>query len=158
MSFCNFSGHLRHAILSSTNNEFEDIQKEFGSNSTECEFRIMEVDSQIITYLLEDTHTIDNLTQFVNKYLNKELKRKLKSQPIPESNDDPVRVVVTDSFQKEIYDQEKSVLLEFYAPWCGHCKKLAPTYEKLAEKLLNSQKVVIAKIDSTENDTPDFNI
>jgi hypothetical protein len=58
----------------------------------------MEVDSQIITYLLEDAHSVENLTHFINKYLNKELKRKLKSQPIPESNDDPVRVVVTESF------------------------------------------------------------
>lgn len=34
-----------------------------------------------------------------------------------------------------------------YAPWCGHCKKLAPTYEKVATELKG--KVNVAKVDCT---------
>lgn len=40
-------------------------------------------------------------------------------------------------------------LIEFYAPWCGHCKQLAPTYEKVATQLKG--KVNVAKVDVTEN-------
>jgi len=38
-------------------------------------------------------------------------------------------------------DSEKDVLVEFYAPWCGHCKNLAPTWEALANSFSNEKNV-----------------
>lgn len=48
----------------------------------------------------------------------------------------------------------KNVLIEFYAPWCGHCKKLAPILDEAAATLQSEEDVVIAKMDATENDVP----
>ncbi len=45
---------------------------------------------------------------------------------------------------------EKAALVEFYAPWCGHCKQLAPKYEKLANIFASDSEVLIAKVDATE--------
>ncbi|THV07431.1 protein disulfide isomerase [Dendrothele bispora CBS 962.96] len=43
----------------------------------------------------------------------------------------------------------KPGLVEFYAPWCGHCKNLAPTYEQLADAYAHAkEKVYVAKIDA----------
>lgn len=39
-----------------------------------------------------------------------------------------------------------AVLLEFYAPWCGHCQKLAPILEEVAVSLKDDEDVVIAKM------------
>ncbi|KAK3282115.1 hypothetical protein CYMTET_10131 [Cymbomonas tetramitiformis] len=38
--------------------------------------------------------------------------------------------------------------VEFYAPWCGHCKKLTPVWEELAYEL--KDQVIVAKVDGTE--------
>jgi len=49
-----------------------------------------------------------------------------------------------------VKDSNKHVLVEFYAPWCGHCKSLTPIYEKLAGIYSSESDVVIAKLDATE--------
>lgn len=71
-----------------------------------------------------------------------------------------MRVVVARSFEQEVMQTDKDVLLEFYAPWCGHCKSLEPVYKKLAKHLAKSNPdVVVAKMDATANDVhPGFKV
>jgi len=55
------------------------------------------------------------------------------------------------NFDKIVMDTSKDVLVEFYAPWCGHCKRLAPDYEKVAAAFANEPNVVVAKIDADKH-------
>jgi protein disulfide-isomerase A6 len=47
--------------------------------------------------------------------------------------------------------KDKAALVEFYAPWCGHCKKLAPEFEKLGEAFKANKDVLIAKVDCDDH-------
>jgi protein disulfide-isomerase A6 len=51
------------------------------------------------------------------------------------------------NFDEIVFKSKVPVLLEFYAPWCGHCKNLAPTYEEVATNLKGV--ALVAKIDAT---------
>lgn len=44
-------------------------------------------------------------------------------------------MAVAKNFEELVNDSERDVLIEFYAPWCGHCKSLEPKYNELAEKV-----------------------
>lgn len=83
------------------------------------------------------------------------LKPYVKSQRAPKKQTGPVTVVVAHTFGDIVLDNKKDVLIELYAPWCGHCKNLEPIYNDLAKKLKAEKNLVIAKMDATANDLPD---
>jgi protein disulfide-isomerase A1 len=66
--------------------------------------------------------------------------------------------LVGKSFADVVMDSSKDVLVEFYAPWCGHCKSLAPIYDEVAAKLANNPNIIVAKMDSTANEAEGVNV
>ncbi|CAB1351060.1 unnamed protein product [Coregonus sp. 'balchen'] len=125
----------------------DELEQEFGlgaSDGGDLPFVTIRT-RQGFKYTMREEFTRDgkSLERFLEDYFAGRLKRYIKSEPIPEKNKGPVKVVVAESFEEIVNDPEKDVLIEFYAPWCGHCKSLEPKYKELAEQM-----------DATANDVP----
>ncbi|CAG5128365.1 unnamed protein product [Candidula unifasciata] len=103
-------------------------------------------------FRMDDSFSVESFEHFVRGFLAGKIEPYVKSEPVPVSNDEPVKVVVAKNFDDIVNDETKDVLIEFYAPWCGHCKSLAPKYEEVARKLQKEQDIIIAKMDATAND------
>ncbi|XP_010539655.1 PREDICTED: protein disulfide isomerase-like 1-1 [Tarenaya hassleriana] len=97
---------------------------------------------------------VDQIESWVKDYKDGKVEAYRKSQPVPTENNEPVKVVVADSIDDMVFNSGKNVLLEFYAPWCGHCQKLAPILDEVAVSFQSDPSVVIAKLDATANDFP----
>ncbi|CAH1997410.1 unnamed protein product [Acanthoscelides obtectus] len=116
--------------------------------------RLIRLEEEMDKYKPEtDDLSAESLKQFVQDFLDGKLKQHLLSQELPEDWDSkPVKVLVSTNFDEVALDPTKDVLVEFYAPWCGHCKQLEPIYVKVGEHFKDNSDVVIAKIDATANE------
>jgi len=112
----------------------------------------------VLKYEFEGAITAENLVAFVAKFAAGTLSPAYKSEEIPESQENSVVVLVGKSFKSIVHDPTKDVLVEFYAPWCGHCKSLAPIYEQLATKLKHNSNLIIANMDATANEAQGVNV
>ncbi|GFR44575.1 hypothetical protein Agub_g5850 [Astrephomene gubernaculifera] len=110
-------------------------------------------------YKLSEPLTAASVEAFAASVADGSAQPEYKSQPVPEDPvEEGVTVVVGKSVDSVVMDPTKDVLLEVYAPWCGHCKQLEPTYKKLAKRFKKVSSVVIAKMDGTENEHPSIEV
>ncbi|CAD7955497.1 unnamed protein product [Amoebophrya sp. A25] len=101
----------------------------------------------------EDTDKVFRLASFPPKSPKDLLKfiRDWRANKL-EAEKEALVTLTVENFRSVTMDETKHVLVEFYAPWCGHCKNLAPTYRSVAQHFSDRSDVVIAKLDATNKD------
>lgn len=93
------------------------------------------------------------IREVVDDFLAGRLKSTTVSDPVPASQQGPVTVVVADSYEEVVMNNDKDVILLYYSPTCKHCKAMAPSYNDFGELLKPySDRITVAKIDATSND------
>ncbi len=93
------------------------------------------------------THVVaDYLYMYITDH--GDLKNPANNGGIKMSEEGKALHLTDDSFQAEVINSELPALVDFWAPWCGPCKMVAPTLEKIAKEYTG--KVIVAKV-NTDN-------
>ena len=149
-------GHIVFVLVDIDSEESEGVMEYFGVKKEDAPtIRLISIKYHDMNKYKPESSEIKYsvIVQFVADYFTKKLRPHLLSAEIPEDWDSqPVKVLVGKNFDSVARDKTKSVFVEFYAPWCGHCQQLAPIWDKLGQHFEDDSHVIIAKIDSTANE------
>jgi len=150
-----YKGKINFVTIDAT--KFADHGKALNLDPTKLPaFVIQDLEKQLKYPLSQDSEfSMSEVFDWTEQYVAGKLEPVLKSEPVPESQEGPVYKIVGKTFDDVVFDDNKDVFVEFYAPWCGHCKRLAPIWDTLAERYEAAKEgLLIAKMDATENDLP----
>lgn len=58
-----------------------------------------------------------------------------------------IKVITKDNFTAEVLESKDPILVDFWAPWCGYCRRLTPLLDRLADKLGDSMHIATVNVD-----------
>jgi protein disulfide-isomerase A1 len=159
--FAQAAKDLQGELLFVTSGVTEGIQSKLAefvgvSASDMPTMRLVHPAESMLKYVYEgdaSALTGDDVAKFISDFKAGDLQPHLKSQDVSEATTvDGLTIVVGKTWNDVVADPSKDVLVKYYAPWCGHCKSLAPIWDELAKDVEGMDDLIIAKFDATENE------
>ncbi|KAF5901391.1 protein disulfide-isomerase-like, partial [Clarias magur] len=115
--------------------------------------RMVNLTDNLQYHLPSDQLDRETINDFCQSYFQGKAKPKLQSEPIPDGWDkQPVKELVGMNFERVAFNENKNVLVLFYASWSSESRALFPLFEELAKHYSDNEDVVVARIDVTAND------
>jgi len=146
-----FKGKLHFVAADNHDNNFHEMN--FDENK---KYQIAIVDGDKLYKSEIDGLKKDEIKAFAQLFVDGKAEQYIKSEAVPGApKAGEIEVVVGKTFDDVITKTETDTFIVAYAPWCGHCKALLPTWEELAKKHnVDGSKVRFTKIDATSNFVP----
>ena len=66
--------------------------------------------------------------------------------------------VTDNNFQAEVLEHEKPVLVDFWAPWCGPCRVIAPSLEEIADEQADQLRIVKLNVDENQQTAAQYGV
>jgi len=110
-------------------------------------------DDRNTKYPMKAEFSMDNLEAFVNDFDSGKLEPHMKSEENVDNTGKSNLQLTAKNFKGHV-DGSKDAFIKFYAPWCGHCKSLAPKWDEMAEEFKDDDSMVIADYNVDSNDLP----
>merc|ERR1712176_1350455 len=119
-----FKGKLLFVLVDCDVEDNKRVMEFFGITEENCpDMRVINMEKNMAKFAPEKSDfSAEGVTAFVNGVLDGTIKRHLKSEEVPDNSENAVKVIVGKNFNDLVLDPTKNVFVEFYAPWCGHCK------------------------------------
>ena len=156
-----YKGALSFVYLPIQDGNYLQMVRRFGLTGDKYPvFAIDAAENKYFAYSEDQDISAEALEEFCSKFVNGSLERTVKSEAVPEVAEvDGLTTVVGKTFLSVVKNTTNDVLLVLHAPWCGHCKHLAPTYGSLASALRDVPTITVAQMDATTNDpSEDFDV
>lgn len=150
-----FKGRVVFLYVNLDEEEHEKVLEFFGLSIADCpavRFINMTSDDPIRYNPASPDLDTTTMQEFVSNVLLGKVQTFYKSEESPLETEEAVKVLVGSTFDQFLSSATHNVIVYFYVPWCGHCKKLSPIWKELGELYKDNDKITLAQMDSSLNE------